>query len=33
VWGTIRSMSLERAYKKFDAAAYQRRWNGEELGI
>lgn len=32
VWGTIRSMSLERAYKKFDAAAYERRWNGEQLG-
>ncbi|MBA4073039.1 MAG: deoxyribodipyrimidine photolyase [Gemmatimonas sp.] len=28
VWGTIRSMSLERAYRKFDAAAYERRWNG-----
>lgn len=33
VWGTIRSMSLERAYKKFDARAYERRWNGEELGL
>ncbi|MHB0964619.1 MAG: deoxyribodipyrimidine photo-lyase [Gemmatimonadaceae bacterium] len=33
VWGTIRSMSLERAYKKFDALSYQRRWNGEELGL
>jgi deoxyribodipyrimidine photo-lyase len=33
VWGTIRSMSLERAYKKFDASAYERRWNGEELGL
>ncbi|MDQ8153617.1 MAG: deoxyribodipyrimidine photo-lyase [Gemmatimonadota bacterium] len=33
VWGTIRSMSLERAYKKFDAAAYERRWNGESLGL
>lgn len=31
VWGTIRSMSLERAYKKFDAKAYERRWNGESL--
>jgi deoxyribodipyrimidine photo-lyase len=30
VWGTIRSMSLERAYKKFDARTYERRWNGEE---
>jgi len=26
VWGTIRSMSLERAYRKFDAASYERRW-------
>ncbi len=33
VWGTIRSMSLERAYKKFDARAYERRWNGEELPL
>lgn len=31
VWGTIRSMSLERAYKKFDARAYEERWNGESL--
>ncbi|MBX9929563.1 MAG: deoxyribodipyrimidine photo-lyase [Gemmatimonadaceae bacterium] len=28
VWGSIRSMSLERAYKKFDARGYERRWNG-----
>ena len=27
VWGTIRSMSLERARKKFDAASYERRWS------
>ncbi len=33
VWGTIRSMSLERAYKKFDAAGYERRWNGEVLAL
>ena len=33
VWGTIRSMSLERAYKKFDAAGYERRWNGGELAL
>ncbi len=29
VWGTIRSMSLTRAYKKFDAKGYEQRWNGE----
>ncbi len=28
VWGTIRSMSLARAYKKFDASAYEARWSG-----
>lgn len=28
VWGTIRSMSIPRAYKKFDAAEYERRWLG-----
>ena len=28
VWGTIRSMSLARAYKKFDAKGYELRWNG-----
>jgi deoxyribodipyrimidine photo-lyase len=33
VWGTIRSMSLERAYKKFDARGYEQRWNGEQLGL
>ena len=33
VWGTIRSMSLDRAYKKFDATAYERRWNGETLAL
>jgi deoxyribodipyrimidine photo-lyase len=33
VWGTIRSMSLERAYKKFDAKTYEQRWNGETLGL
>lgn len=33
VWGTIRSMSLERAYKKFDAAGYERRWNGGHLEL
>lgn len=26
VWGTIRSMSLERARQKFDADAYEQRW-------
>ena len=29
VWGTIRSMSIPRAYKKFDATGYERRWLGE----
>ncbi len=29
VWGTIRSMSLERARKKFDADGYERRWADE----
>ncbi|MCX5760420.1 MAG: deoxyribodipyrimidine photo-lyase [Gemmatimonadetes bacterium] len=29
VWGTIRSMSLERAYKKFDAKGYEKRWDGD----
>ncbi|MBM3907499.1 MAG: deoxyribodipyrimidine photo-lyase [Gemmatimonadetes bacterium] len=33
VWGTIRSMSLERAYKKFDAKSYEGRWNGGELEL
>ncbi len=33
VWGTIRSMSLDRAYQKFDAKSYERRWNGESLGL
>ena len=33
VWGTMRSMSLDRAYKKFDAAGYERRWRGEELTL
>lgn len=33
VWGTIRSMSLERAYKKFDAASYQRQWNDLTLDL
>jgi deoxyribodipyrimidine photo-lyase len=33
VWGTMRSMSLERAYKKFDAKSYERNWNGEELEL
>lgn len=33
VWGTIRSMSLERAYQKFDAKTYEQRWNGEMLGL
>jgi len=33
VWGTIRSMSLDRAYKKFDAKSYEQRWNGETLGL
>ena len=38
VWGTIRSMSIPRAYKKFDAAGYERRWLGagdeqEALGL
>ena len=28
VWGTMRSMSLERAYRKFDAKAYEQHWNG-----
>ena len=29
VWGTIRSMSLARAYKKFDAKGYETRWAGD----
>ncbi len=34
VWGTIRSMSLQRAYKKFDAKGYENRWNGEgQVGL
>jgi deoxyribodipyrimidine photo-lyase len=33
VWGTIRSMSLPRAYQKFDAAGYERRWLGGELAL
>lgn len=32
VWGTIRSMSLQRAYQKFDARGYERRWNGDPQG-
>ena len=32
VWGTIRSMSLQRAYKKFDAKGYERRWLGDPQG-
>jgi deoxyribodipyrimidine photo-lyase len=32
VWGTIRSMSLTRAYKKFDAKGYETRWNGDPQG-
>ncbi|MBI3792993.1 MAG: deoxyribodipyrimidine photo-lyase [Gemmatimonadetes bacterium] len=36
VWGTIRSMSLQRAYQKFDARGYEHRWNGDpqpSLGV
>ncbi len=32
VWGTIRSRSLQRAYKKFDAKGYETRWNGDAQG-
>ena len=32
VLGTIRYMSLDLAYKKFDARAYERRWSGSMAG-
>jgi deoxyribodipyrimidine photo-lyase len=28
IYGTIRWMSLDRAYQKFDAKGYERRWGG-----
>lgn len=32
VWGTIRPMSLARAYRKYDVDGYLRRWSGAAQG-